>query len=72
MNNAILSATKFKIDFDFKSAEQKTILEYLQANKFKLMGYKGATGPNQVSAGVPTWFVEPYIEMFGRVKIIFM
>ena len=63
-NNNVLSATIFKIDFDFTSNEQKTILEYLQANNFKLMGYKGATGPNQVSAGLPTWFSEPYIEMF--------
>ena len=62
-------STIFTMDFDFTSAGQKTILSYLQANGYKLFGYKGASGPNQISAGLPTWFAVPYIEMFGNVEI---
>ncbi len=63
------SGTIFSIDFDFGSADQRTILDYLQKNNYKLFGYKGASGPNQVSAGLPTWFAEPFKEMFGAVEI---
>lgn len=62
-------ATIFKIDFDFTSASQKAILGELQTAGYQLMGYKGASGPSQVTAGLPTWFVEPYGEMFGKVEI---
>ncbi len=61
--------TVYKIDFDFNDASQKAILNYLQANNYSLFGYKGASGPNQVSAGLPTWFKVPYVEMFGIVEI---
>lgn len=61
--------TIYTIDFDFTSASQKEILQYLQENNYKLFGYKGATGPNQVTAGLPTWFVVKYMEMFGNVEI---
>ncbi|MCQ9635981.1 hypothetical protein MP478_15515 [Chryseobacterium sp. WG14] len=63
------ATTVFSIDFDFTSNEQKTILQYLQENNYKLMGYKGASGPNQVSTGVPAWFAIGYQEMFGEVEI---
>jgi hypothetical protein len=63
------SGTVFEIDLDFTSADQQTILSYLQVNNYTLMGYKGATGPNQVSSGLPTWFAVPYMEMFGQVEI---
>ncbi|MBE0391981.1 hypothetical protein [Flavobacterium sp. PL002] len=63
------SATIFTMDFDFTDASQRTILKYLQTNKYKLFGYKGASGPNQISSGLPTWFAVPYIEMFGSVEI---
>lgn len=62
-------ATIFQIDFDFTSSEQKSILQYLQANNYKLMGYKGASGPNQVASGVPAWFAVNYADMFGTVEI---
>ncbi|WP_025743195.1 hypothetical protein [Aquimarina pacifica] len=62
-------ATIFKIDFDLTSQEQIDILDYLQANNYKLLGYKGASGPAQVTEGVPVWFAEPFIEMFGNVEI---
>jgi hypothetical protein len=63
------AGTVYVIDFDFTSADQQTILSYLQVNNYTLLGYKGATGPNQVSSGLPTWFAEPYVEMFGNVEI---
>ncbi|AZA80530.1 hypothetical protein C1637_22615 [Chryseobacterium lactis] len=63
------AATVFSIDFDFTSSDQKAILQYLQQNGYKLMGYKGASGPNQVSSGVPAWFAVSYQEMFGTVEI---
>lgn len=61
--------TTFKIDFDFTSADQKTILEELQAQGYTLLGYKGATGANQVTSGVPTWFSLPFTALFGQVEI---
>lgn len=59
----------YQIGFDFTSAEQKVILEYLQANNYSLVGYKGASGPNQVSSGVPTWFSISYYSVFGQLEI---
>lgn len=61
--------TIFTINFDFDSADQQAILTQLQAGGYTLLGYKGATGPNQVSAGLPTWFAEPFKEVFGGVHI---
>ena len=69
MSTLVSTGTIFQIDFDFTSSEQREILQYLQKNDFKLMGYKGASGPSQISAGLPTWFAEPYAEMFGQVEI---
>lgn len=61
--------TLFSMNFDFTSEEQKQILKFLQENNYKLVGYKGASGTNQVTAGVPTWFSMPYESMFGEVRI---
>jgi len=61
--------TIFKINFDFTSQSQNTILKQLQAGKYKLLGYKGASGPSQVTAGLPTWFAEKYIDIFGQTEI---
>lgn len=61
--------TLFTINFDFTSSDQQEILRDLQANSYKLVGYKGASGPNQVSSGVPTWFSIYYYEMFGSEDI---
>lgn len=64
-----MSATVYTIDFDFSSSSQNTILKYLQDNNYKLMGYKGASGPNQVTSGLPTWFAEPFINMLPITEI---
>ncbi|MCW1960770.1 hypothetical protein [Chryseobacterium viscerum] len=61
--------TLFTINFDFTSSDQQEILRELQANNYKLVGYKGASGPNQVSSGVPAWFSIYYFEMFGYEEI---
>lgn len=61
--------TIFTIDFDFTSAIQNQYLAYLQKNGYTLYGFKGATGPNQVTAGLPVWFAESFEEMFGVVEI---
>jgi hypothetical protein len=63
------SATIFTMNFDFTSAGQKDILKYLQNNNYQLFGYKGASGPNQISSGLPTWFAVPYLEIFGSMEI---
>lgn len=63
--------TAYTIDFDFTSADQKAILGQLQAANYTLLGYKGAVGPNQVTAGVPTWFAVPFSNMFGIVDITY-
>jgi len=63
------TGTVYTLDFDFTSADQKKILDYLQTNNYQLLAYKGATGPKQVTAGVPVWFAEPFADMFGAVEI---
>ena len=64
-----ITATTFGIDFDFTSAAQRTILQYLQDNNFMLLGYKGASGHNLLTVGVPTWFSVPFGNIFGQVTI---
>lgn len=59
----------FSMGFDFTSADQKKILGYLQENKYQLLGYKAADGPQQIDAGVPTWFSVPFGNIFGQVEI---
>jgi hypothetical protein len=66
---AILAGTVYKIDFDFTGAEQKAILQLLQQNNFQLLAYKGASGPNQIASGLPTWFARPFTQIFGQVEI---
>jgi hypothetical protein len=61
--------TTFSMDFDFTTAQNKGILKYLQNNKYQLLGFKGASGPNQLSVGVPTWFSMPFGNIFGKVSI---
>lgn len=61
--------TVYKMGFDFTSDEQRKVLEYLQKNNYQLIAYKGAAGPQQVDAGLPTWFSVPFGNMFGEVTI---
>ncbi len=61
--------TTFTIEFDFNSADQNSVLTNLQAQGYNLLAYKGAVGPNQLTAGVPTWFSVPFGDMFGLVDI---
>ncbi|SEA44142.1 hypothetical protein [Pedobacter hartonius] len=65
----VVDATTFTIGFDFTDAGQKKNLQYLQENNYQLFAYKGASGPKQITAGLPTWFAEPFTEMFGVVEI---
>lgn len=61
--------TTYSINFDFTDANQKKNLQYLQANNYQLFAYKGASGPKQITSGLPTWFAQPFSEMFGVVEI---
>lgn len=63
------NGTIFTIDFDFTGSVQNQILSYLQENGYTLYGFKGASGPSQVTTGLPVWFAEPCQEMFGQVEI---
>jgi hypothetical protein len=69
MRTQLAADTVYSMDFDFTSASQKDVLQYLQANNYMLLAYKGATGPSQVSAGLPTWFSVPFGNIFGGVDI---
>ncbi len=73
MNNIKLAkvtdGTVYHMRFDFNSAEQRAVLSELQKNGYTLIAYKGAKGPNQVSAGLPTWFAIPFGNIFGEVDI---
>jgi hypothetical protein len=69
MRIELTSATTFAMNFDFNSATQQEILRYLQTNNYQLLAYKGAIGPNQVAAGLPTWFAVPFGNIFGAVGI---
>lgn len=64
-----LTATPFSMSFDFTSAANQQILAQLQQGNFQLLAYRGATGPNQVSAGLPTWFAVSFGDIFGKVDI---
>jgi len=64
-----LNETIYKAAFDFGSLEQYQILQELQFNGYKLMGYKGASGPNQITCGLPTWFSESFTKMYGQIEI---
>lgn len=69
MRIELTSDTVYSIDFNFTSAPQQAVLQYLQNNNYQLLAYKGATGPNQVTAGLPTWFAVPFGNIFGAVEI---
>ena len=69
MRIALTADTVYSMKFDFTSASQKEILQYLQENKYMLLAYKGAKGPSQVSVGLPTWFSVPFGNIFGKVDI---
>lgn len=64
-----ITGTTYKIGFDFTTVDQRNNLDYLQNNNYQLLAYKGASGPNQVTAGIPVWFAEPFANMFGTVEI---
>ncbi|MBC3409968.1 hypothetical protein HU719_021165 [Pseudomonas sp. SWRI107] len=61
--------TTFAMNFDFNSAPEMEVLEQLQKQGYYLLGFKGAEGPNQLTAGVPTWFSVPFGDIFGKVAI---
>ncbi|MDR4952273.1 hypothetical protein REB14_08830 [Chryseobacterium sp. ES2] len=61
--------TLYTINFDFTSQEQKAILQYLQENGYQLMGYKGATGFDQLNTGVPAWFAINFLDVFDTIEI---
>ncbi|TGE29942.1 hypothetical protein E5K02_02580 [Hymenobacter metallicola] len=62
---ATANGTTYTIEIDATS----TVLGELQAQNFTLLAYKGASGPNQVSAGMPTWFAQPFINLFTPIDI---
>jgi hypothetical protein len=64
-----MTDTTYSMNFDFTSDAQRTLLEYLQKNEYTLLGYKGASGPNILKVGVPTWFSVPFGNVFGEVEI---
>jgi hypothetical protein len=61
--------TTFSMNFDFTSADQRNVLGKLQSQNYTLLGYKGASGPNQLAVGVPTWFAVPFGNIFGAPTI---
>ncbi len=61
--------TVYRAIFDFGLTEQDEILKDLQTGGYHLCGYKGATGTNQITSGLPTWFSESFIEMVGLIEI---
>lgn len=62
-------ATTYSMDFNFDSVTNTKILEKLQHGDYMLLGFKGAKGPSQVTAGVPVWFAVPFGNIFGEVAI---
>jgi hypothetical protein len=64
--------TTYEMNFDFSTTvDQQDNLRYLQENNYQLIAYKGASGPNQLTAGLPTWFVVPFGNIFGQVAITY-
>jgi hypothetical protein len=66
---AVSAASTYTIEFDFRSAAEKAILTDLQKGKYQLLAYKGASGPSQVTAGLPTWFAMPFTNIYGDFKV---
>jgi hypothetical protein len=65
------SGTTYTIDFDFTTQDQLAVLQYLQANNYTLIGFKGAVGPQQVASGVPAWFAVPFGNVFAKTQILY-
>ena len=65
----IAAGTTYSMSFDFTSATEKKVLQYLQTNGYQLLAYRGASGPGQVGVGLPTWFALPFTSLFGKVEI---
>ena len=59
----------FSMTFDFSSSDEQEILQYLQNNGYQLIAYRGATGSAQVTAGLPTWFTIPFLNIFGIFRV---
>lgn len=64
-----VNMTEYRTIFDFDLTQQDEILKELQTYGYQLIGYKGATGTNQITSGLPTWFSESFIEMVGQIEI---
>lgn len=62
-------STVYNMNFNWGTAAQIAILAQLQKGGYKLMAYKGASGPQLVTAGLPTWFAQPFSTMFGVTNI---
>ena len=65
------TTTTYSMDFDFSSDEQRKTLEQLQEENYYLLAYKGASGPGQVTAGLPTWISMPFANIFGQTAITY-
>jgi len=59
----------YSMNFDFTSAPQLEVLQQLQDGNYTLLAYRGASGPRQIAAGLPTWFSVPFSEIFGLFDI---
>ncbi|GEO37662.1 hypothetical protein SAE02_18100 [Skermanella aerolata] len=64
-------STNFTMQFDFTSSDEQAVLTNLQELNYSLVGYLGASGTGQITAGVPTWFTVPYTQVFGTETITY-
>jgi len=61
--------TAYRAIFNFNSMYQREVLKELKTNGYQLIGYKGATGTNQITTGLPTWFSESFNRMGDLIEI---
>jgi len=69
MRNAV-NKTIYRAIFNFGLPKQNKILKEMYTHGYHLIGYKGATGTNQISEGLPTWFSRSFMELLNTNEII--
>ena len=59
----------YDIAVEFTRAYQRHLLTYLCQHQFQLLAYRGASGPQPLRAGLPTWFAESFCGFVEPIRL---
>ena len=59
----------YDIEVEFTHAYQRHLLTYLCQHQFQLLAYRGASGPQPLRAGLPTWFAKSFCGLVGPIQL---